>query len=191
MKLESDDPRLLTMCDKRGYGQFEPYFLDGWRYYSNGRIFVRIPAPGAENTNRLGLEEEHPRYFPSKARWKVADFAPWPAPNYVYKRIPCYWCEHGISGEDLMTCPTCGSDGEVVLPVFQIVCDRRIRPIHHAWVAALPNPEFLAEGGDCDWLAFRFGAEGTISGQGIIKPIYRDDAARTDPESIIAGGGVV
>jgi hypothetical protein len=191
MKLATDDPRLLVLCDKRRVGFCEPYILDGWRYYANGRIFARIPAPGEPNTDRLGLPDEPPRYFPAALRWKVADFLPWPAAAYAHKRLPCYWCNQGIRREDLGACPTCGDDGELILPAYQVVGGRFIRPVYHAWVAALPNAEFLNEGGDCDWLAFRFGAEGTIGGQGIIKPLYHDDLARLDPENIINGGGVV
>jgi hypothetical protein len=153
---------------------------DGRRYYTNGNLWLRIPAPGIENSTDMGLPEEPPRMFQG-VRWKVADFAPWPKAEYAIRRLDCIAC---VSTMDFASslCPVCGGDGEVMLGAFQRVCGRFIRPVYHAWIAELPAVEYMVEGGDCDWLAFRF-----TGGEGVVKPIYADEYVRLDEEIIPPG----
>jgi hypothetical protein len=184
MSIAIDDPRLLRALASPPDSFSEPFVLDGWRYYSNRSIYFRLPAPGEENTTeRWGIPEESPRLFRGN-RWKIGEFLPWPKVQYSLRRIPCYWCINNLSAPAVLHCPTCGDDREVMIAAFGIVNGRRIRPVYNEWISELPNPEFLNEGGDCDWLAFRFDG-----GQGIVKPIYSDDLCRADQGIINASSG--
>jgi hypothetical protein len=137
---------LRPFCAIGDYGvakMDEPWVLDGWRYATDGRILVRVPAAGVPNT--ITIPDHH---FPPAqklfAESPAVEPIPWPTAPLVLKSIECLQCDGSgrIGCEDcdnLERCLVCGGIGYGSLPLYRKVGEHMIAVAHDMIIRSLPN----------------------------------------------------
>jgi hypothetical protein len=92
----------------------KPFVADGWLYACDGRIAIRLPAPGEPDS-----VADNDRKFPGKTMTEIFNrlsaidaWAPWPAAAYVERVAQCDSCE-GWGRVEREECSSCHGSGEV------------------------------------------------------------------------------
>lgn len=98
---------LTPFCDpdtSSRYALDQPWVVDGWRYATDGRIMVRIPATGEPDSPKPPDEKKRPKDVASIVESLTGDnWQPWPAIK------PCRICDG--KGKHLEDCENCEGTG--------------------------------------------------------------------------------
>jgi hypothetical protein len=86
-----------------------PHVIDGWRYFTDGRVCVRVRDESAPNTTD-GSFPPSDKIFPTKT---LTDWQPWPTDSFIEAEGDCLVCE-GRGRVGTTTCATCKGNQEVV-----------------------------------------------------------------------------
>jgi len=97
-----------------------PFVFNGWRYACDGRICVRVPAPGEPDDEWPAPGEPDdewdgglPKKVFSSMFHSVSATAPWPTDGEVRGECECGDCDgEGKVGIESNTCRNCGGEGE-------------------------------------------------------------------------------
>lgn len=98
---------LTKFCGKASsaYPFAEPFVAGGWRYATDGRICVRVPAAGEPDSDKVVKHVEqsfaHPR----------DNAIPWPTNGAVYGDGECWSCD-GTGYTERTNCKKCDGRGE-------------------------------------------------------------------------------
>jgi len=101
---------LKRFCASETYGEHtfgEPFVVGGWRYATDGRIAVRVPAPGEPDAERFI------KTIPGVFAWNGSAQRAWPDTGEVLAQGSCWDCKgYGLLGR--AKCEECGGTGETV-----------------------------------------------------------------------------
>jgi hypothetical protein len=90
-----------------------PYVRNGYRYVCNGRVALRLDAPGEADTD--------PDYTPPDIDGLIieaasgTDWRPWPDGPYMTSGHSCLFCD-GVGMVDRIACSTCKGGGDTQCP---------------------------------------------------------------------------
>lgn len=177
-----------------------PFVQGGFRYATNSRIIVRVPADGEPDTVVDDFKFPDAGILP----WRPAgELRPWPAAAYIRKVMDCHECDGaGVINQQKCShcggngeCPDCGGEGRCVecngsgYSGGQIcsACDgaketeqdfatpidsRHVRASNDKLIRALPNVCWVATGTPSPTSPIYFTFDG---GEGMVSPVRVDE----------------
>lgn len=166
----------------------QPWVEGGWRYATDGRVLVRVPAPDEPDSPRPVNNKKRPRAFEILQPAVDGDWEPWPAIDRCStcgsdrRMMPCdnchgngmcicddCECEHkcgqcqGTGEEECMTCM--GSHG-----VDHMFGQSKLAHRYAYMISKLPNAVYLpTEDKDAALIRFKFDG-----GEGAVCPLKQD-----------------
>lgn len=161
----SSRPDITRYCDRKHegyrYATSDPFVRAGFTYATDGRVCVRVPAPGEPDT--LAGDRTFPGGAGLGLPWpaETPSLLPWPAPNYE-------WAEQPQGEFDVDAKP---SWVWIPSPLRQAVGNREIRSTYHYLVSLLPNVGYSPHGGEHDPIYFAFDG-----GEGLLMPLAKERA---------------
>lgn len=149
----------------------KPFVKDGWRYATNGRILVRVPAPGEPDSKGGNFPDGSSFFTPKDFKWY-----PWPQATLEVFPTACFLCGNDLVGEiDEMQCPICADYGHYLYVKPVLVNNRLIDSWLNHLISKLPNVEYRTGGNFNEMIIFRFSG-----GEGSVMPLVRNDFKKRD-----------
>ena len=111
-KTEAKD-KLTAFCaeDNTRYAITQPWVKGGYRYYTDGRIVVRVPTADADYEGELSFPPGEEVFAPHDFN-AVTDWRPWPTEEPPTEMEKCRNCK----GTGKKICDTCDGDGTTECP---------------------------------------------------------------------------
>jgi hypothetical protein len=110
-------PFLSTSASR--YAFDKPFVVKGWRYFTDGRVCVRVPAPDEPDTDAPDTMKTANEVFPDPM---PTDWHPWPQDGFIEGDTQCLTCDargrintrkcDECDGDGDVTCHACGHDHE-------------------------------------------------------------------------------
>lgn len=187
MNSEIDLQKFCSSIDMGIYAMTSPWVRSGWRYATDARIVVRVPAPGEADTISTGKKFARADVlFVPIAHWRsdapiaTADVDICPECAVLCPKCDGYdedWDDK--DGQESSPCPHC-TKGYQYLPDCPLCGDRRVMPCmrygtavigpkYHYLIATLPGLQWAnrpAGSTSNKGISFRFdGGEGVVAGR--------------------------
>ena len=164
---------LQRFCDPDENGRYalnEPWVVNGWRYATDGRVIVRVPAEG-EQDSPLPDGKRRPKNPGEILRPVNGEWLTWPNVSQ------CYHCE-GTGTDDCPGCPcgACSCLGEIECThcrakgTFRTLFGKAELSQHYAYlISKLPGVMYLPQTDPEGVVRFKFDG-----GEGGVSPVRKD-----------------